>query len=240
MQFYKNFIGYPTDQHFEEFSGSDTKEAFEESLITKPDDWYYRTHPISYIRNSNGHRCKELDNLDLNNYILYAGCSYTEGTGLELEKTYSYLVSNDLGTDYYNLALGGTGVDVTSYNLIQWNNLVKANPKALVIQWPSVVRYGVINKNNVDILDLIGPWEKTRGVGAFLTIGGSSSVPYFLNKKLILQRLIKSLFTCPVIEFEISEFNGKLIDHGRDPHPGIKSNRYIADTVKKRILDEIR
>ena len=239
MQFYKNFIGYKTEELFQEFSGSDTKEAFEESLITQPEDWYYRTNSVNYVRNSYGHRCKELADLDLNNYILYVGCSYTEGIGLELEKTYPYLVSNDLDTDYYNLGLGATGVDIMSYNLIQWNNLVKTEPKALVIQWPSVARYSAINKNNTDTLSLIGPWDSRQTVTTFLTIGGMPVVSYFLSKKLILQRLIRTLFTCPVIEFEIDEFAGKLIDRGRDSHPGIKSNRYIADTVKKRILDEI-
>jgi DNA polymerase III alpha subunit len=54
----------------------------------------------------------KIEDIDLNNYILFIGCSHTEGIGLELQTTYPYLVSEELKCDYYNLGLGGTGIDV--------------------------------------------------------------------------------------------------------------------------------
>jgi len=241
MQFFDNFIGYETQHHNEEFSGSDTEELFKKSLLTKPDDWYYRTHPISYIRNSTGHRSKELGDLDLDNYILFTGCSLTEGIGLELEKTYPHIVSNKFNADYYSLALGGTGPDVVMYNLVQWYNIVKTPPKALVIQWPCNARYSVINKEKgQDHLTSIGPWmaKDNPDIGKFLTYGELSTVLYFSSKKTIAERLIKSLFTCPVIYFEMTDFAtfDTVGDQGRDQvHPGMKFQNHTARIIEGRI-----
>jgi hypothetical protein len=242
MQFYNNFIGYELQYHHELFTGSDSEERFSQSLITQPRDWHYRTNPISYIRNSVGHRSKELSNLDLSNYVLFTGCSTTEGTGLELERTYSHVVSSNLNTDYYNLALGGTGTDVVSYNLIQWHNLVKSNPKALVIQWPEPARFSKINtRDGEEYLQTIGPWsiKDNNDIGNCLVYGKS----YFTSKKFMLRKLIKSLFTCPIIEIEIEmiyHINSITEELARDnSHPGIKSQLHIANIIEEKIRNAI-
>ena len=94
-----DFLGYHPKEHNVRFSGTDTSKIFLENLKTQSNDWYYRSNIISYDRNSNGHRCKNIDEIDLNNYILFIGCSHTEGIGLKLEDTYPYLLSNKLECD---------------------------------------------------------------------------------------------------------------------------------------------
>jgi hypothetical protein len=247
MQFYDNFIGYEPHLCNEIFSGFDSEELFKQSLITKDNDWYYRTHPISYIRNSTGHRSKELSDVDLNNYILFTGCSLTEGIGLELEKTYSYITSKNLNCDYYNLGLAGTGSDVVTYNLVQWHNIVKTSPKAVVIQWPWSGRYSVINKDKgMDHLTTIGPWSAKNSpeISRFLTYGELSTVSYFTSKKAIAQRLIKSLFNCPVIEIDMDTFDKYGIDFdkmSRDGvHPGIDFHTSTARITENKINNAIQ
>ena len=65
--------------------------------------------PTDENNNFTGERAQEII---LNNYILFTGCSHTKGVGLALEDTYPYLLAQKLNCDYYNLALGGTGQDV--------------------------------------------------------------------------------------------------------------------------------
>ena len=121
------FLGYRNSSEIEYFSGSDTEELFNENLRTKPVDWIYRTKQISYVRNKNGHRCNELEILK-NEYILYTGCSHTEGIGIALEDSYAYISSKNLGTDYYNLGLGGSGIDAMIYNLSVWFAITPKKP----------------------------------------------------------------------------------------------------------------
>jgi hypothetical protein len=82
------FIGYKTSMRDVLYTGADDEKKFIDNLRKNSDDWYYRDKIISYKRNSLGHRCNDADKIDLNNYILFTGCSHTEGVGLELEKTY--------------------------------------------------------------------------------------------------------------------------------------------------------
>ena len=118
MKFHEhNFIGHSYDK-IQHWSGSDSITLLAENLVKMPKDWYYRTHPITYEFNSFGHRSKELNAVDLENYILFTGCSHTEGVGLELSKTYSNIASQNIGSDYYNLGLGSTGIDILMHNLI--------------------------------------------------------------------------------------------------------------------------
>ena len=135
-----DFLGYHALEHNVLFSGSDTLEIYENNLKTKPIDWYYRTNQISYVRNKNGHRCKNIEDIDLNNYILTIGCSHTEGIGLKLEDTYPYLLSQMMNCDYYNLGIGGIGIDILNYNLVTWFSKIKNPPKLLVVQWPHRAR----------------------------------------------------------------------------------------------------
>ena len=61
--------------------------------------------------NSFGHRCKEIADLDFDNYVLFAGCSHTVGVGVTVKQSYPYRVAKKLKCDYYNLGLGDCVVD---------------------------------------------------------------------------------------------------------------------------------
>ena len=90
-------------------------------------------HDPSDLYNSRGHRCKELSDLNLHNYILFAGDNVALGLDKPIEETYPYLVSQALKTDYYNLAIFNGGLDALKYNLISWSNTIASKPKAIVI-----------------------------------------------------------------------------------------------------------
>jgi len=248
-----NFLGHHLLEHNVEFSGSDSEEVYLKHLHLQPKDWYYRTNSISYIRNSNGHRCKEIEDIDLNNYILFAGCSHTEGIGLELEKTYPYLISKSLNCDYYNLSIAGTGIDVLVYNLITWFAIVRQKPKIVVIQWPDNPRY--ILKYNDDqkkqtennIYTLHGPWNYTNeDMTKFLVAG--HIIGFFDTRRTMIYNLIKNTIDRPIIEvaYSTAKFNDNTIpleiirtDYARDGmHYGISANLKNASNISNIIKDK--
>lgn len=128
------------------FLPEESEGRFLKALETEPKDWIYRTETITYQYNNHGHRCIEINDLS-EGYILFAGCSHTEGIGLKLERTYPYLVSQHYQRPYYNLALGGTGPDVVMFNIMGFLSKVKIKPSVVVIQWPDFSRFFHINKD---------------------------------------------------------------------------------------------
>ena len=229
MQFTDGFIGY-TPNTTVNFSGGDQELMYINHLKTQPEDWYYRHNEITYEYNSLGHRCKDVEDIDLDNYILFSGCSHVEGIGLELEKTFPYLVADALGIDYYNLALGGSGVDTVSYNLLTWLSKVKKLPKAVLILWPSHIRFLLQSK---DKLEFVYPGTLNENHRRFLVSG--DLLGYFesvseLNKKLI-QNCYQDTKIIIIESWELEEF-----DLARDlSHTGIISNGILAKRLIRKL-----
>jgi hypothetical protein len=209
-----------------------------ENLKSQPADWYYRTNKISYVRNSNGHRCKEITDIDLDNYILYTGCSHTEGIGLKLEDTYPYLLSQKLKCDYYNLSIGGTGIDAVNYNLLMWFAKIKKPPKLLILQWPHHTRATTKFFENPHKL-IPEPWynygiwstkdtnnKNHKNIGNFLMSG--EDIGFFKSLRILTKTLAYNMATCPIFELSTAydllnegEYQLKQIDKARDISPAM-------------------
>ena len=230
-KFNGDFIGHVTNTTLK-FSGSDNEDRFEKHLKTQPQDWYYRNTEITYDYNEYGHRCKNVSEIDLDNYILFSGCSHTEGTGLELEKTFPYLVSTALGMDYYNLSLGGSGIDAMTYNLIAWINTVKKPPKAVVIAWTYETRFlSIHDDDKVALHQVAGPYTDSS---RFMALGQQTG--YFASKKELSKRMVKLCYTDATI-IDTDVMNHQKFDLARDlMHMGIMSQQVIA----KKILDKLK
>jgi hypothetical protein len=240
MEFNQGFIGHHPNKS-PKFSGADSEEALSANLKKLADDWYYRTAEITYNHNSLGHRSIEPQNLNLDNYILFTGCSHTEGIGLELEKTYPYLVAEQLGCDYYNLALGGSGIDAMMHNLSLWLGKVKERPKAIVVQWPDEARF-LLTTKLVNKLQPIGMWSRDEEIKRFMAAGSFNG--FFSSRKNIAYKFINSFnddtkIVNVDINYRAAETMENFIllpclDRARDlVHFGIKSNQVLA----KRISD---
>lgn len=235
---HQGFIGISFTNRVVEYSGGDHETTFRANLKTQPDDWYYRTHKVTYSYNSLGHRCKNIEDVDLDNYILFAGCSHTEGVGIELEKTYPYRVAEILGCDYYNLAMGGAGIDVLTHNLIMWNKRVSKKPKALVILWPHHIRFATIEGDEVQLNLLSDGNYKTEN---FIMAG--EEINFFDSSKRFSQILISNLYDdCPIFNIGWNDYptdcslSLNMIDLARDlAHAGIESNEKIAVELAARI-----
>jgi hypothetical protein len=231
--FNSNFIGYQPNTRLM-FSGSDDKQQYQQNLKKQPSNWYYRDIEISYDYNSLGQRSKNIEEIDLDNYLLFSGCSYVEGIGLELEKTFPYVVSNELGLAYYNLGLGGSGIDIMAYNLLTWLNTVGKLPKAVVILWTFEERFTTLSRPNEDGLRFNLPKASDGNAGRFLSLG--KQIGYFKAKRNLNSRLVTQHYSkTKIIELDATDLHQ--YDLARDSlHPGIISNQILA----KKILDKLR
>lgn len=237
MKFHNNFIGDDKTDVILNFNSGDSEELFLENLKKQPEDWYYRNVPITYQTNSQGHRCKNINEIDLSNYILFAGCSHTAGVGVELEKSYPYLVSKQLGVDYYNLSLGGTGIDTVEYNVLTWLFTIPEPPKAIVLQLPDHSRF--LSKNeNYDRFLPCGSWDTDENCSKFIINAEDSGL--FNARKRIALKLIEGVAKCPIYKIVFgnqSAYDDKSIymrklDRARDlSHSGIQSHKEFSEVL---------
>ena len=235
MKFNDDFIGYSKINTVTQFSGGDNEERFNNNLKVQPNDWYYRNCSITYEFNNLGHRCKNVDDINLDNYILFTGCSHTEGIGLELEKTFPYLTANSLGMDYYNLALGGSGIDVMTHNLMMWIHTVHKLPKALVIMWPETTRYSLLQKNP-NLLSLEVPKNTTSANSENFMVTGNI-INFFETVRCMSKKIINAAYTCKTIHLDTDILAGQ--DRARDlNHAGILQNHSVADKLVQRLRVE--
>lgn len=253
------YIGYNEIFKNEEFSGSDNKELYYENLRMMPDDWYYRDIKITYKRNSWGHRSKEYVDVDKNNYILSVGCSLTEGIGLELEKTYTHVLAEKLNCDYYNMGLGGSGIDVMSHNLKLWMATMPNKPKLIIVQWPYWGRFvhfdlpPTSNDINTNMLFPAASHSPNRDVTRILS--SSEEINYLETvetlAKIQIDALCRYSYGIPTIhtglsygnrapqKFDHTFIDMTRIDNARDNHFGIKSHESLASKIYDEVTKDL-
>jgi len=207
-----------------------------------PANWYFRDVDITYQYNSLGHRSKEIQDIDLDNYILCTGCSHTEGIGMENDKIYPHLLAKKLNTDCYNLALCSTGIDVVLHNLLIWFAVVPKKPKLVVIQWPDFTR--MITGGSPNNLQPRGLWYNNDNYNNFVNLG--IDLEYFEARKLLTHNVINATIKVPIVYFGLQKvipFNDEtiiepMIDKARDlGHPGIKSHQLFADSIHEHLIN---
>lgn len=231
LEITNGFLGFGVNRSVR-FSGHDSIELLNNNLKTKPIDWYYRNKDIVYSYNNLGHRSASIDNINLDNYILFVGCSHTEGVGLALEDRYSHIVAKESNHDYYNLSVGGTGIDTMMHNLNIWLTTVQQKPKYIIWQWPEPGRYLSYDKN---VIGAHGMWQKDPNVINFILAGDMSN--YFNARLKLAQILLEKLdnvITIDIFEFVDRKSNifFEKLDLARDDlHYGVLSNRKIANLV---------
>lgn len=125
----------------QEFIHSDNQQNFLKNCKKFGNQWIWSKRKITYKFNSYGYRMdKELDEVNLDNYIAFFGCSFTTGVGLPLEETYSYTISKNIGSDYINGAIGGSSTDFAFHNIVKLISTVPKKPKAIIVNWPELTR----------------------------------------------------------------------------------------------------
>lgn len=197
MMMFDDLIGQDAAGTTKKFYGGDEYDNYQKNCEKMPSDWYYRNADITYKYNSLGHRCKNINELNFDNYLLFIGCSHTEGIGLELEKSFPYITAELLGMDYYNLGLAASGIDVLEYNLLTWFHKYEKLPKAVVIQWPDPSRFVTKSIDTEHILPN-GSWTQKEDVKKFVA---SAEISGFFNaRRHISVKLIENSIKVPIVK----------------------------------------
>ena len=102
---------------------------------------------IIYKYNNYGMRCDDFKELHKNKHILFAGCSYTEGSSISIEHVWSKIVyesisNNENASGYFSIARSGAGIHLIWKNVL---NYIKkfGVPDSLFILIPNIYRYFV-------------------------------------------------------------------------------------------------
>jgi len=241
MKFYNDFLGDDEYNTTLNFIGGDSEDQFKENASKQSPDWYYHNIEITYSFNNQAHRCKNFEDIDQDNYILYAGCSHTMGVGLELEKTYPYLLSKQLKMDYYNMALPATGVDAVEYNVLTWLAKINKKPRLIVVQWPDPSRFLEYDflRNNV-----LEQGSFSTGLDHLSLIVNAEDTGMFTVRRIMAVKLLTNSTKIPMITFNfgsqknygIHDLYMSRIDRARDlSHAGIKSHEEFTKTLLNHI-----
>ena len=194
-------------------------------------DGFIGHEPESYL-NSRGHRSKEIEELNLRNYILFAGDNVAVDFSKPVEDTYPYIVSQLLGADYYNLAIFNGGIDSLKINLITWFTKIKEPPKAIVVSCEFLDSFLVTNQN-------FSQWQtcdlSNQSVVDALHYGNHNG--YWNGRTELTNKLIRNLIRSPIYQIE---FNNKKTAFTENvvniPHTGeMFDHKSIATTVASEI-----
>lgn len=150
--------------------------------------------------NSRGHRCKEIEEINLHNYFLFAGDNVGLGLDKDVTETYPYIVSKALKTDYYNLCVFNGGVDCLRYNLLTWLNKYKEKPRAIIVSYEFLNSVIVSDHNfeNLQYCDLND--EVTKDLLDMAQVTG-----FFKMRNYITDKLITRLVNIPIFQINFSD-----------------------------------
>jgi len=215
LKFNENFIGYEL-----------------------PNTSYVRDN-VLYEYNNLGHRCSDIGQINLDNYILFAGCSHTLGQGLQRQDSYPYITSKLLNCDYYNLGISASGFDVLFYNVSTWLATFP-KPRLLVLQYPDISRFSVM-ADALALIEPYGAWRQDRDdtdlILKYQEVGLAEFRTNCYKKLLKTQTInipcVKLIFgsTKP---YDDNCIRIDRLDYATDNvHYGPETHEYCADTIKR-------
>jgi hypothetical protein len=150
--------------------------------------------------NNRGHRCKDVEDINLHNYFLFAGDNIGLGLDKDVTETYPYVVSKALKTDYYNLCVFNGGVDCLRYNIITWLNKYKEKPKAIIVSYEFLNSVIVSDHNfkNLKYCDLTD--ATTRDL-----LEAAQETGFFKMRNYLTDKLIIRLVNIPIFQINFSD-----------------------------------
>jgi hypothetical protein len=204
--------------------GSDSLENY---LRNKPDG--YTEQSIEYRFNSNGFRTEEFDLHSPLPSILCLGCSFTMGTGLPVNQTWPYLLS-EYFTNYkvYNLGVAGSSGDTIARILFQMQNKLKT--KLVCVLWPEIFRYETYKENRVFHTSAIGGLK----IDPKLVIDDIHFENLRYKNKAIMY-LLEKQHGYKIIEFTMKDVVAVPNHYARDEHPGPLTQKNIYTMFKDAI-----
>lgn len=248
------FIGYRMDSCTIPWCGTDSEDLWLKHNREQPNNsivGHYNNTTVEYQRNKQGHRSAEIEDVvNSGGFNLVLGDSFSEGQGLAEGELYYRHIDKELGTQTYNMALGGTGIDTYQHNLAVWRQRVRKDPENIIIQWTQIFR--TMYSEHLDNFIITGtlPFDGNDDAARFIDSGLSLNV--FLTRAKCFDAFVQTLFPkSRIINVHMAFWkddpkdyygqNNKVIwtgpdDYARDmQHWGAKSHQTAADKILKAI-----
>ena len=185
---------------------------------------------ISYLYNSQGFRDEEFNNDPAG---LALGCSFTQGTGIDLDSTWPRQLSHMLDMRIWNLGVGGSATD-TAYRLAEYW-ITHLNVKFVTMCVPDAHRF--------EIWDNGVPHAITHNAASFSELNDFKKL-YWGNDQNGKINQTKNLLAIEQLCVRASvpfyylflRTHWRHVDPGRDlAHSGRKSNKMFAKTMHNLI-----
>jgi hypothetical protein len=170
--------------------------------------------------NSKGHRCKEIEEINLHKYLLFVGDNLGVGEGKSIPETYPYLIAKKLKMDYYNLCITDGGLDAIKYNLLSWSNKISQSPKAIIVVNEFLNRFMVCD-NNYDNLHTMDPnSEEFKNV-----LSSGDKTGFWGARQVLIDRLVEHYINVPVYQL----INNKIVPSFRRNVVNVKYSGDMTD-----------
>lgn len=179
-------------------------------------------HDVDSIYNNHGHRCKNLQDVNFHNYILFVGDNLGLRLDLPLEETFPYIVSKKLSIDYYNLCVFNGGIDIIKHNLFLWLKKYPA-PKAVVIasEFANALIVSDLNFSFIEPAYLGDPIVSDM-------LDGANMCGFFTGRQILFSHLIDNFVPCPIYQVLV-----------KDQIPVISSNNLVnvmCDSTEQNLI----
>lgn len=151
------------------------------------------------LLNLHGHRSKELCDVNLRNYILFAGDNVGLKLDMPIEETFPHLTANKLKIDYYNLAIFNGGIDAVKYNLFVW--LRKYPPPKAIITSCEFVNALLVSNHNSDYLnvaDLSDHYVQDLNDSA-------NNCGFFAGRNLLIDKMLSNYTSIPIYQVSLKD-----------------------------------
>jgi hypothetical protein len=126
--------GFLTNEEFSLF-----KNKFSGFLVPEPYNCY-TDQGIEYYHNRTGQRCDHFSKETSQENFLFAGCSYTYGSGLPYQHSWAYKLNKDLnGENFYNVGMPARDFQVIVNDIYTYIKLF-GKPKAIFLLLPGLNR----------------------------------------------------------------------------------------------------
>lgn len=192
----------------------------------------WKNEKVLYHYNKYGFRC---DDFKQDNNICFVGCSITLGTGLNIEDTFSHIVSKELGLNNCNLGKAGGSMDSMFRIAYYW--LPKLKPKITVVVATNKERSEFFNEEYKIHEPLLPRTTKNNKWYLDYLRNENNCKVNFEKNKYALHFLCNEI-NSKMLWFEHGIEFGYKVDLAKDlMHPGKKSNRLMADEILECIKD---
>ena len=187
-----------------QWSGSDNPDAYAAHFNDPEsrkllDRWGWTDQNVVYEINSDGWRSRDCREFDIDEpSLIVLGCSFTFGTGLNLEQTWGAKLAQRMGLELVNLGVPGHSLDLsTAWLMLNQHRIT--NPRAVVIcetppariSWLAAVKHARTDTFTYPLFtlatghDRYSPSQIHAHNWLIDNIKINSAVSYFKNRKLV-------------------------------------------------------